>query len=192
MTLIDKALLEMEKLKSKSKFEKMLLFTSIFTELLEEYNIKPIIVGGLSVEIYTRNDYTTVDIDLVLSGRDKANEILQKLGFEKLGKDWYHEDLEIALEIPDNVLDGSYEKVLILNLPNNKKVYVIGIEDILADRLRACVHWKSTADCEWGYRLLFIHYQDIDIEYLIEKSKKEQTYSELNKWLNTYEEMNKK
>ena len=186
MTLIEKARYEMLNLKEKSKFEKMLLFTSILTELLEEYDIKPIIVGGFSVEIYTRSRYTTADIDLVLSGRDKANGVLLELGFEKLGKDWFHEDLEIAIEIPDNVLDGNHDKVIELNLQNNKKVYVIGIDDIIADRLRACVHWKSSEDCEWGYRLFFIHQDGIDLDYLKQKSEKDKTSEELNKWIETY------
>ncbi|WP_157404568.1 hypothetical protein [Shouchella shacheensis] len=33
---------------------------------------------------------------------------------------------------------------------DKQKVFVIGVEDIILDRLRACVHWKSSSDCEWG------------------------------------------
>jgi len=53
MNLIEQAKVEMQALINKSRFEKMVFFTSILTELLEVHGIKPIIVGGLSVEIYS-------------------------------------------------------------------------------------------------------------------------------------------
>jgi len=183
MSLIDEVKNQIMLLSDKPKHEKMILFASIFTELLEAHNIKPVIVGGLSVEIYTRSDYTTRDIDFVFSGRDIANEILLELGFKKLGKDWFHEELELAIEIPDNVIDGDIDKVLTINLSNNKHIYVIGIEDIISDRLRACVFWKSSSDCEWGQRVLLIHQGQIDFNYLKDKASKDNTIDELNKWL---------
>lgn len=87
-----------------------------------------------------------------------ANEGLLALGFIKEGRYWYHLDLEVSVEIPDDMSeDADPEKVIKLHLESGKHVYVIGIEDIILDRLRACVHWKSTSDCEWGYRRLNVH-----------------------------------
>jgi len=48
---------ELEKIKNKPKFHKMIEFASLLTEYFEEQGIKPVVVGGLSVEIYTRSDY---------------------------------------------------------------------------------------------------------------------------------------
>jgi hypothetical protein len=56
---IERAKKELYDLKDKSKFEKMLFSAAILTDLLMQHDIKPIIVGGLSVEIYTMNGYTT-------------------------------------------------------------------------------------------------------------------------------------
>jgi hypothetical protein len=101
---------------------------------------------------------------MVFSRRDLANEVLLQLGFEREGRYWYHEELLISIEIPNDMLeDADINKVIELNLKNGYKLYVIGIEDIILDRLRACVHWKSTADCEWGKRLLLIHHERLDI-----------------------------
>lgn len=55
-------------LKDKTKFERLIYSAAIFTELLQEHQIKPIIVGGLAVEIYSQNGYTTQDTDLVMDG----------------------------------------------------------------------------------------------------------------------------
>lgn len=77
------------KLNNKSKFEKMLFTAAILTDLLLQRDIKPIIAGRLSVEIYTMSGYTTQDLDFVLNGYEKTSEILAKLGFKKVGKDGF-------------------------------------------------------------------------------------------------------
>ncbi|MNW52416.1 hypothetical protein D3C74_299340 [compost metagenome] len=59
MRNMQKAKEALEQLHDKSKFEKLIQTAAIITELLLPHNIRPIIVGGLSVEIYTLNGYTT-------------------------------------------------------------------------------------------------------------------------------------
>lgn len=169
-------------LKNEPKFERMVHAAAIITELLEQQNIQPIIVGGLSVEIYTLNGYTTNDIDFVLDGYDKAKEILFSLGFEKVGKDWIHPEIGISIEIPDNYLAGDYEKVTTVPI-GNRKVNVIGIEDIILDRLRAAVHWKSAQDREWGYRLFLMYYEDIDLDYIKSMLETPDEKVELDGWI---------
>lgn len=66
MNSIKEAREKLQSLRTKTSFEKMVQVTAILTKLLEPYRIRPIIVGGLAVEIYTRGDYTTVDIDLIV------------------------------------------------------------------------------------------------------------------------------
>lgn len=62
---IDEARTRLRQLQNQSKFEKMLGVCSVLTGLTEQHRLKPIIVGGFAVEIYSRSEYTTVDIDLV-------------------------------------------------------------------------------------------------------------------------------
>lgn len=50
---------------------------------------------------------------------------------------------------------------------------MIGIEDLILDRLQACVHWRSEADCEWARRLMAAHRNDIDWVYLSQAAEKE-------------------
>lgn len=59
---ISQGLKELEEVKYMSKYEAMLLTASVITKFLEEKNIQPVIVGGLSVEITTQSEYTTRDI----------------------------------------------------------------------------------------------------------------------------------
>jgi predicted nucleotidyltransferase len=181
MILPEDSIIKLNSLSGKSNFEKMIGTVGILTHLLGEAQ-RPIIVGGLAVEIYTRNEYTTVDIDLILSYRDKADEILTQLGFKKQGRHWFHPTLLVSVEIPNFVLeDADSARVLELILPDGMKVYVIGLEDIILDRLRACVHWKSNSDCEWAARLYYLHKDTLDIEYMKVTAKQDKTLEELEK-----------
>lgn len=183
MPSIDLARIKLAELKNKPKFQRMLYFSAILTSLLAKEGIHPIIVGGFSVEIYTRSEYTTSDVDFILNGREITATILKQLGFESLGKDWFHKELEIAMEIPDNFLKGDYDKVVKLELDNNEFVYVIGIEDILLDRLRAFVHWHSSRDGEWAERLFLTHRERIDVNYVLDQSRTDGTDHIFTEWL---------
>jgi predicted nucleotidyltransferase len=187
MNSIEEAKQKFRALRSKTSFEKMVQVTAILTKLLEPYRIRPIIVGGLAVEIYTRSDYTTVDIDLIVSDRKRAGDLLVQLGFTPAGRHWYHEELMISIEIPNDMLeDADYDKVIELRMKDGLKVYVIGIEDIILDRLRACVHWKSTSDCEWGKRMFFLHAERLDLEYMRKMAKTDGTAVHLEEWIQRY------
>ncbi|QQE79172.1 hypothetical protein [Alicyclobacillus sp. SO9] len=149
---------------------------AIITQLFEAFGIRPILVGGQAVEIYTFGSYTTKDVDLVLSGFNLAGEILVATGFEPKTpghSHWYHSELELPIEIPDDSLFGSENRVTELDV-DGAIVYVIGIEDLILDRLRAGVYWKSTSDMEWAKYLLESYFDDIDAEYLESESKKPQ------------------
>jgi predicted nucleotidyltransferase len=184
MNLINKAKQKLTELQSKSTFEKMVQTAAILTKLLDDKHIRPVIVGGLAVEIYTRSDYTTVDIDMIVSDRNLAGEILIKLGFTVEGRHWYHEGLMVSIEIPNDILeDADDSKVTELQISDELKIYVIGIEDIILDRLRACIHRKSSYDCEWGKRMFLLHHERLDIDYMIEMGKKDLTVNLLEQWL---------
>ncbi len=180
--LIEDAKKQLEQLPSLNKTERFLYFTGIFNRIVAEHGTKSIVVGGFAVEIYTQNSYMTQDIDLVFARNDIANQVLLDLGFEREGKSWYHSGLQISVEIPGDILHGDYDQIMKLNLPNGDCVYVIGIEDIILDRLRACVHWKSSSDCEWGYRLYKTHRENLDIDYIVRISRNDGTYQFVEKW----------
>jgi hypothetical protein len=43
---------------------------------------------------------------------------------------------------------------------------VLGVEDLLVDRLRAWVHWKSDEDGRWAARLAALYADELDWSYL--------------------------
>ncbi len=182
MLSIQEANKALSELAGKDKFERLLQSAAIITDLLIQHGIKPIIVGGLSVEIYTLSGYSTEDIDFVLSGYDKTGEILELLGFRKLGKNWLHPTVGVSVEVPSNLLAGDYNKVTEIWV-DDKVIYVIGLEDIILDRLRKAVHWNSARDREWGYRLLLMYLEKLDLSYVEDQFENDSERAEFLIWL---------
>jgi len=61
---------------------------------LEEKNIEVVLSGGSCVEIYSRGDYTSYDIDLINRYNDtffKIKAVMEELGFKEEGKYFIYE-----------------------------------------------------------------------------------------------------
>jgi hypothetical protein len=161
----------------REQYDRYLVHTKaigIITELLSLVNIRPIIVGGFAVELYTAGSYSTMDIDLVLSGYQEAGHLLEQVGFIKhTGRHWYDDKLDMAIEVPGSVLAGSLDKITEIELDNRQSIYMIGVEDLVLDRLRAFAYWGSTSDGEWAERLVQASKNDVDFDYMAEIVKKE-------------------
>ncbi len=169
------------------KYHTMIMTAAIITKLLEKEQIKPIIVGGFSVEIYTDEDYSTRDIDFVVNDWSKTVSLLEKLGFDKVNQNLLHKELEIVIDYNGHKLAGSMDKVnkVYINTTEGLYVYVISYEDIIMDRLRAYLYWGEDDSKEWGMQMLAIHYNKLDQQYMKEIGKgaeNEQETAELIKW----------
>ena len=105
------------------------------------------------------------DVDLVSARRTEIGNLLESWGFERTGRHWHHEELDVAIEIPDDVLAGSEDKVIQVEI-EDLTVYIIGVEDLIMDRLGAYYHWRSTDDGNWARELMVLYRQDIDWAYL--------------------------
>lgn len=165
--------LVLDKVKAeKDPLKKRLLFVGLLTKELEPYDITITLVGGQAVEFYTLGGYATQDIDLVSDGSTRIGQILEAWGFKKEGRHWYREDLEIALEVPESVLAGDYKKRSEVEI-DGLKVYVIGIEDLVIDRLNDAVHLGSTDSLMWAKQILALNREDVDWGYLKAQAEKE-------------------
>ncbi|MDD3726325.1 MAG: DUF6036 family nucleotidyltransferase [Candidatus Ratteibacteria bacterium] len=168
---------EFKKLKRiKEPFKKRLYFTGILTKYLKKEDIKPIIVGGNAVEFYTMGYYSTADIDIIADGYEIIGKVLETWGFKKEGRHWYNEEFEIAIEIPASTLDeDAYDNVTEVEI-DNVNVFIIGVEDLIIDRLNAYKWWKSLGDREWAKRLLKLKKNEIRFDYIEKKCKKQEIF----------------
>ena len=163
-------------------WQRRLYFAGILTKALESEGIRPIIVGGHAVEFYTLGGYATRDIDIAVQDRERLNGLLSSGGFKKEGRHWYSEELDMAIEAPASELAGDAKRVTEVEV-EGLTVYIIGIEDIIIDRLNAFVHWKSQRDGDWAEEMLAIHHKSIDLSYLNERAEKEETVRALKDML---------
>ncbi len=137
---------------------------AVLTEALKKYKITPVIVGGFAVELWTMGKYATLDIDLIADGITEYASVLRDLGFSNNGGVWTYPDTDIIIEFPKPPLDGDYARLQPLVF-QDYQLYVLGIEDIILDRVSAAKFWGDLASKEWAIYLLAAHYQKIDWIY---------------------------
>ncbi len=104
----------------------------------------PILVGGGAVELYTGGAYRTGDLDFVGDPGADAARRLEQAGFQKRGRHWVHEEQQVFLEFPSAQLGDGETSALITVGPY--RVLVIGLEELIVDRLAAWQFWNSEVD----------------------------------------------
>lgn len=137
---------------------------------------KPILVGGSAVEFYTRGTCKSLDLDL-LADRDSLVQILEKMGFSKMGRHWFYTK-DIGIEIVGDSAEGRRINEIV---HEGKTIRVLSIEDLIVDRLNACKHWKSQYDCEQAQVLAGVYLNKLDKEYLKKRMKEEDLEMDLIK-----------
>ena len=125
---------------------------------------KPILVGGGAVELYTGGAYRTGDLDFVgTCGADVARQ-LEQAGFRRRGRLWIQDEHEIVLEFPSSELGQGETSALIEVGPYT--VVVIGLEELIVDRLASWQFWRSEIDGINAYLLVRVAGRDVDRDRL--------------------------
>jgi len=172
---------EMEKIASiENLVDKKAYFMSLLTREAEKRNTRPVVVGGSAVDFYTEGIFPSYDIDLIGSRKIIGGILENTFGFKRSGRHWIDERSGIFVEVPGDHLAGSQDKITTISI-DGLKVYVIGIEDLIIDRMAACSEWKSDTDCKQAYYMLKYYQNRIDFKYLNEKAKQEGLLSVMKK-----------
>jgi predicted nucleotidyltransferase len=163
-------------------FQRTIYVMSVLTPRLEERGVKAVVVGGAAVEFYTRDWYATGDIDLAVNKgkRKELGKVLEVMGLKKMGRMWVREDLGLYIEAPGDIADIDIDKVTRIETDAGF-AYVIGLEDIIFDRIQAAEHWNSESDKEQAIRMAAMFYDEIDWKYLRKKCDEEGSEKMLKK-----------
>lgn len=121
--------------------------------------------------------YYSVDVDVLPPDRD-IREALRSLGFEQTGQGtFYSERLDVKIHLNRPPLKGSRERLTHVKLDapwgESVTVEVIGLEDLIVDRLLGCKFWDYGPYCEQAITLYETYQEEVDEEYLKERSEAE-------------------
>jgi excisionase family DNA binding protein len=178
---------------SRSKLERLLtgteetlrrriLFVGLLSAAVQDLGWPaPVVVGGHAVEFYSDGDYPTLDIDLAGSSEPIAH-VLSEWGFEREGRHWFDDALNIVVEVPGGHLSPAQLEHVASVRSQGVTAYVIGIEDLIVDRLAACVFWKHEDSCDWA-RTLIKGSTEMDLDYLRQRAAEEEVLERLESML---------
>jgi hypothetical protein len=147
-----------------------LIALGLLGDRLAASGIVPVIVGGTALAVYTAGAYSTKDLDLALPVSPHVDEAFAELGFRREGRYWFRPDLDLLFEAPAGSLAGEDAPRTVIDV-DGLPVTVLGVEDLLIDRLRAWVHWKSEEDGRWARRLGSLYADRIDWPYCRAKTE---------------------
>src|SRR5438552_3470888 len=98
-------------------------------------------------------------------------EILKRIGFEREGMIWLNKTLGLAIHIVGLFAKNS-EKARIIHA-GPYLVRIVGVEDLIIDRLAAAKFWNSQVDLEQAMALWRGFRKQIDLQYLRKRARDE-------------------
>jgi len=127
-----------------------------------------VVVGGSAIEIYTEGTYVSGDIDLV-GNRSALARILESWGFARKGREWYHTQWKLAVDlVSENAgLTGSRKLIRTIVTPYGS-VRLAAVEDLIVKRLVSAKYWQISSDREDAAILARRYRGELDRTYLSE------------------------
>jgi len=154
--------------KEPNELRKKMLLLGYVTSQLEKKKQSIFLVGGQAVETYTAGQFLTGDIDVTTSDSATTQKVLKSLGFEEIGMIWLNRPLGIAFHIVGYFAPERSRTIRI----GPYKARIVGVEELILDRLSAAKFWNIPADYEKAKVLYDNFEKQIDKDYLREIAKK--------------------
>lgn len=168
----------------------MIELASYVCSELEKENIEVVLSGGSCVEIYSRGDYTSYDLDLINRYNDtffKIKKVMESLGFKEEGKYFIHVDTKYFIEFPSGPLGVGDSDVKDIEKIVTKYgvLKLLTPTDCVKDRLAAYYHWNDNQSLTQA--IWVANKNDVDMEDLKQWSIKEKS---LDKFLEFIKKLN--
>ena len=129
----------------------------LICQTLSDQGIEAVLSGGSCVSVWTDNEYSSHDIDMItttLASHYELARALATLGFRRIDKSRYYEhpDSEFALEFPSGPVMVGDEQITEDRIYNLKTrmgtLRLLSPNDSIKDRLAGFYHWKDRQSWE--------------------------------------------
>lgn len=114
------------------RLRRHLLLAAALREILER---EPVVVGGTAQEFQSGAPYHETDLDVCGVVTEGERATLRSLGFRKRGRHWFHDASRVAVEFPDERIDGDVDRIERVDVGGGTAA-IIGVDDLYLDRLR--------------------------------------------------------
>jgi len=153
--------------KEPNELRKKMLLLGYVTSRLEKKKQSIFLVGGQAVETYTAGQFTSGDVDVTTSDSATTEKVLESLGFKPIGMIWLNEQLGVAFHI---VGDFAPKRPRTMRVgPYTTRI--VGVEELILDRLSAAKLLNIPADYEKAKVLYDNFRKEIDVVYLRKTAK---------------------
>ena len=158
-------------------------------DALKAKDIHVVLSGGSCVEIYSRGEYTSWDLDLINQYNEqfkKIHAVMDELGFKERERYFVHEDTKYFIEFPSGPLgvgDAPVEEIAEIDTEAGV-LRLLTPTDCVKDRLAAYYHWNDEQSLQQA--VWVAQQNDVDLESIKTWSIKE---SSEQKYLNFYNKL---
>ena len=117
-------------------------------DALKAKGIHVVLSGGSCVQIYSRGEYTSYDLDLINQYNEQFKKIqttMEELGFKEHNRYFTHEDIPLFIEFPSGPLgvgDAPVEEIAEIDTEAGV-LRLLTPTDCIKDRLAAYYHWDD-------------------------------------------------
>jgi len=139
-------------------------------------DIHVVLSGGSCVEIYSRGEYTSWDLDLINQYNEqfkKIHAVMKELGFKEHNKYFVHDDTKYFIEFPSGPLgvgDAPVENIAEIDTEAGV-LRLLTPTDCIKDRLSAYYHWDDEQSLQQA--IWVAEQNDYDLQSVKEWSIKE-------------------
>lgn len=164
----------------------------LICDALKAKDIHVVLSGGSCVEIYSRGEYTSWDLDLINQYNEqfkKIHAVMDELGFKERERYFVHEDTKYFIEFPSGPLgvgDAPVEEIAEIDTEAGV-LRLLTPTDCVKDRLAAYYHWDDEQSLQQA--VWVAQQNNVNLESIKEWSVKE---SSEQKYLNFYNKLKTK
>jgi hypothetical protein len=142
--------------------------------LAKEIDSEVIIVGGSAIEVLTKGQYVSGDID-IRADRSRVAEALKRWGFENPSRLWIHDGWRIAVDVVGDRYSGDPYRATVVVTPFGPVSLAVP-EDLIVKRLARAKHWGGSDQDKREdlvqARLLWEGYRStLDLAYLEDRAR---------------------